>query len=495
MHVLNPDTLEPTAKLLHEVVAAGLEHKTSEDVYGTRATPEQLQALLLGDLPDAPSSPEQVWTEITDTVLPYCVNMNSPRFMGFGDTGGDTASLAAGLFAVLAQQNLINQSFCSPSGTFTEIAVLRWLRGLLGYANPPADQVTSVWDAGGVITYGGTGSNTVAMMLAREHAAPGTLAAGVTDPERFGLIVPRGIGHYSVKSAATWIGCGTHVTEVDTRGFRYDLRALAKAVKARRGRTMAVVAYAGDSRTQTVDRLCAVAETVREHDPEVWLHIDACWGLMCALTPRLTHLLDGIELFDSVTVDPHKVLNVPYGVSALLLRDPASLRLVSSYSDLIMQEDFAFGQVTPFIGTKEWTSLRAWAAMRALGRQGLAQVMDERLDRARRFADLVDARPGLIRLNEPDMCAVAFLVLPAGHDPARPDVDRINTLNRALHARLMAEGRWHLHQFTIPDDLGRVRQGAVLAPLRFVSINPRITDEHMRQVLDYVTALSQEVQP
>ncbi|MGE7438475.1 pyridoxal-dependent decarboxylase [Kitasatospora sp. NPDC001175] len=106
---------------------------------------------------------------------------------------------------------------------------------------------------------------------------------------------------------------------MDTRAFRYDLAALAQAVKAQRGRTMAVVAYAGDSRTQTVDRLRAVAETVREHDSDVWLHLDACWGLMCALTPRLTHLLDGLELFDSVTVDPHKVLNVPYGISALLL--------------------------------------------------------------------------------------------------------------------------------------------------------------------------------
>ncbi|MFF4384564.1 pyridoxal phosphate-dependent decarboxylase family protein [Kitasatospora sp. NPDC001547] len=494
MHALTPDTLEQTTRLLQDVVTAGLAHKSAESVYAARATTAQLRVLLLSDLPDAPSSPKQIWREITDTVLPYCVNMNSPRFMGFGDTGADTASLAAALFAVLAQQNLINQSFCSPSGTFTEIAVLRWLRGLIGYSNPPTGQVTSVWDAGGITTYGGTGSNAAAMMLAREHAVPGTLARGVTDPGRFALIVPKGIGHYSVKSASTWIGCGAHITEVDTNAFRYNLSALARAVKTGRGHTMAVVAYAGDSRTQTVDHLRAVAETVREHDPDVWLHTDACWGLMCALTPRLNHLLDGIDQFDSVTVDPHKVLNVPYGASALLLRDPAALRLISSYSDLIMQEDFAFGQVTPFIGTKEWTSLRAWATLRALGRQGLAQMMDDRLERARQFADLVDARPGLLRLNEPDMCAVAFLVLPDDHDPQAPDVERINHLNRAVHARILDEGHWHLHHFTIPDDTGRVRHGALLAPLRFVSINPRITEAHMAEVLDYVTALAEQAQ-
>lgn len=475
------------------MIATGLGHKTSERVYGKRATAQELRDLLLTDLPEVPSAPEEVWQEITSAVLPYCVNMASPRFMGFGDTGADAASLAAGVFAVLAQQNLINQSFCSPSGTFTEIAVIRWLRTLLGYPNPAPKDVTSVWDAGGIVTYGGTGSNTAAMMLAREHAVGGTLQAGVSDPERFRLIVPNGIGHYSVKSAACWIGCGAHITEVDTEGFRYDLAALARAVKDHQGRTMAVVAYAGDSRTQTVDRLRAVAETVREHDPTVWLHADACWGLMCALTPTAAHKLDGITLFDSVTVDPHKVLNVPYGISALLLRDPAALRLISSYSDLIMQEDFAFGQVTPFTGTKEWTSLRAWAAIRAHGRQGLARLMDDRLTRARAFADLVDSRPELLRINEPDMCAVAFLYLPPDHDPQRPDVESINLVSRAIHRRLMAEGTWHLHQFTIPDDTGHLQRGALLAPLRFASINPRITTDHMTAVLDYITALGREV--
>lgn len=305
----------------------------------------------------------------------------------------------------------------------------------------------------------------------------------------------RGVGHYSIKSAAAWTGCGTHLIEVDTDHFRYDLTALAQAVKENAGRLMAVVAYAGDSRTQTIDHLRAVHDTVRTADPAVWLHADACWGLMAALTPRRRHLLDGIEAFDSVTVDPHKVLNVPYATSALLVRDPASLRMVSSYSDLIMQEDYAFGQVTPQLGTKEWTSLRAWAALRSQGRQGLTRMMDERLDRTAAFATLVDAHPQLMRLHDPDLCAVAFCYLPPGTHPGTAtdaQVARLNAVNRSIHRRLMDEGRWHLHQFTLPDDHGQIRSGAVLAPLRFMSINPRITTTHMSDVLDYVTRLGQE---
>lgn len=490
-----PSPLTALAPLLQEVIARGLDFKDSEGVFARRATPHALRDLLLEDLPDQPSTARAVWEDISQRLLPYCVNMSSPRFMGFGDTGADPAALVAGVFAVLAQQNLINQSFCAPSGTMAEIAVIRWLRELIGYPTMPATRVASVWEAGGIATYGGTGSNTTAMMLARENAVPGTLTDGVRDPERFGLVVPRGVGHYSVKSAAAWSGCGTHLVEVDTDHFRYDLTDLSRAVNQHAGRLMAVVAYAGDSRTQTVDHLRAVHETVRAADPSVWLHVDACWGLMAALTPRRRHLLDGIELFDSVTVDPHKVLNVPYGTSALLVRDPASLRAVSTYSDLIMQEDYAFGQVTPQLGTKEWTSLRAWAALRSHGRAGLMRMMDERLDRAEEFAALVDAHPRLVRLNDPDLCAVAFCYLPPGTAPGiatGTQVERLNEANRSIHRRLMDEGHWHLHQFTLFDDPGHLRSGALLAPLRFMSVNPRITPTHMRDVLDYVTRLGDE---
>lgn len=493
-----PSTTRPLTELtpvLQEVIAQGLSFKDSEDVFAQRTTPQALRDLLLEDLPEQPATARAVWEDISQRLLPYCVNMNSPRFMGFGDTGADPAALVAGVFAVLAQQNLINQSFCSPSGTMAEIAVIRWLRELIGYPTVAAREVASVWEAGGITTYGGTGSNATAMMLAREHAVPGTLTDGVRDPDRFGLVVPRGVGHYSVKSAAAWAGCGTHLIEVDTDHYRYDLTALARALKEHTGRLMAVVAYAGDSRTQTVDHLRAVHDTVRATDPQVWLHADACWGLMAAFTPRRRHLLDGIEDFDSVTVDPHKVLNVPYGTSALLVRDPAALRTVSSYSDLIMQEDYAFGQVTPQLGTKEWTSLRAWAALRSQGRAGLARLMDERLDRVQEFAALVDAHPQLVRLNDPDLCAVAFCYLPPGTRPgtATPtEVARLNEVNRTIHRRLMDEGRWHLHQFTLPDDPGHIQHKAVLAPLRFMSINTRITTAHMRDVLDYVTRLGEE---
>ncbi|MFJ2838747.1 pyridoxal phosphate-dependent decarboxylase family protein [Nocardia sp. NPDC087230] len=484
-------------ELLHRVVDLGLRFKSRSEIFARRSDPEEIRDLLLTELPDNPMTGDEVLADFENRVLSLCKNEASPRFMGFGDTGDDPLALMGTMLAVLTQQNMINQSFDSPSATFIEIAVLRWLRDLLGYSNPPVADVHTVWDVGGMVTPGGTTSNTVAMMLAREAKAPETMRSGVTEPHRMAVVVPKGIGHYSVKAALTWIGCGAHIIEVDTDGFRYDKRELDRTLARHRGRVMAVVAYAGDSRTQTVEDLRAVHEVVRNVDSGIWLHADACWGLLAAFSPRMGGKIDGIAEFDSITVDPHKIMAVPYGLSALLVRRPGVVRSVSTYSDLIMQEDFAFGQVTPFIGTKGWMSLKLWMMMLGRGRSGLAEMADRREELARSFAALVDKHPRLIRLNDPDLAAVVFAYLPSGIGSGELGADElrsVNELNIAIHQRMLAEGKWHLHQFTLPDDLGRLRKGAIVHPLRFMANNPGLTEAHMREVLVYLDHLAAELE-
>jgi len=483
---------EETAALLTQTINLGLDFKLQPEIYRARLPPDQARDLLISTLPEHSSAVEDVLAEFADIALPLCKNEASPRFLGFGDTGDDIAALVGGVLALFTQQNLINQSFDSPSATFIEITVLRWLRELIGFANPLVEDVSTVWDVGGVVTHGGTMSNTIAMMLAREHKVPGTMERGVTDAGQFSIVVPRGIGHYSVKGALTWIGVGGQLIEVDTVGYRYNLRALKRALHEHAGRVMAVVAYAGDSRTQTVDDLRGVHDVTRSANERIWLHADACWGLLCAFSDQLRDKIDGIAGYDSVTVDPHKVMAVPYSLSALLVRQPASLRAISSYSDLIMQEDYAFGQVTPFIGTKGWLSLKVWMMMRAHGRSGLATLAEHRVATARQFADLVDAHARLLLLHDPDLLAVAFVYLPADIDLRDPDVDRINQVNRWIHDRMLAEGSWHLHQFSVPDEIGVLRHGVTLYPLRFMAANPRIERCHLIGVLDYVVSLGSQ---
>ncbi|MBN9737715.1 MULTISPECIES: pyridoxal-dependent decarboxylase [unclassified Pseudonocardia] len=305
--------------------------------------------------------------------------------------------------------------------------------------------------------------------------------------------------HYSVRSSLGWIGVGAQIVEVDCVNYRYDLNSLRSTLRRCGDRVMAVVAYAGDSRTQTIDQLRAVNDIVRAQDSKIWLHADACWGFLCAFSENLRGRIDGIELYDSITVDAHKIMDVPYSLSALLVREPRMLRMISSYSDLIMQEEFAFGQVTPFVGSRGWLSLKLWMMMQARGISGLSQMAEDRVAKAEWFAQIVDEHPRFVLVNQPDLLAVAFMYVPGsinfqtgGLTPA--DLDRLNSLNVSIHARLLDEGVWHLHQFSVLDGRGVLRPGFVLHPLRLMANNDRTTRSHMIQVLEYVERLGRTME-
>jgi L-2,4-diaminobutyrate decarboxylase len=227
------------------------------------------------------------------------------------------------------------------------------------------------------------------------------------------------------------------------------------------------------------------------------LHADACWGLAAACSPELSGLLRGIDGYDSITVDPHKVLAVPYSLSALLVRDPGALRSIASHSDLIMQADFAFGQITPFVGSRGWSSLKLWMMMRHHGRVGLADLIDARIARRDRVVEMIDREDRLLRLHDPDLTAVAFVYLPQDVPPgcaSQRQVDRTNQVNEAIHEALLADGRWFLHQFGLPDDDGRLRRGALVRPLRLITGNARAIDRHYRDALDTVVALGRSLE-
>ena len=118
-----------------------------------------------------------------------------------------------------------------------------------------------------------------------------------------------------------------------------------------------------------INECCYAINCLTPDAPSIWLHADACHGFSLGFSDTLKHKIKGIERFNSITTDPHKVMNSPYTISALLVRDPAVMKTISSTSDLIMQEDFAFGQITPFLGSRPWMSLKLWFVMKNLGRK------------------------------------------------------------------------------------------------------------------------------
>ena len=180
----------------------------------------------------------------------------------------------------------------------------------------------------------------------------------------------------------------------------------------------------------------------------------------------------------------------PYVISALLVKEPEVLKTVTSLSDLIMQEPFAFGQVTPFLGSRPWHSLKLWFMMKNAGREGLAAMVEHRHDMAVYLAEKLDLDERFVVVNKVNINSVAFLYK---GDINPGDIEKINRLNKRLHDIILAEGKFHLHQFSIPDS-GKLKKDEIIYPLRFMTGNLRITSELIDEMVEYVASIAKRIE-
>lgn len=473
--------VEYVEKLLNRVIESGIEFKNN-----ARVIPVSLPDENFYKIDEKGVNNEELIELFIKKILPFCSNFSNSGFMGFPDSGNSIAGMLGAFFSDLLQQNLINASFCAPAATQIEIEVISTLRRIMGYE---VKTCNNILDVGGIITYGGTGSNATAMLLARENKVKNTMKNGVRGNDKFKVIIPEGIGHYSIRSSLEWIGCGDNVIEVKTNGYRYDIDELRKVLGIEKDNIMAVVVYAGDSRTMTIENLEKVIQVVKHVNDKIWCHVDACHGFSLAFS-KYKGKLAGIEKYDSISCDPHKVFSLPYCCSALLLKKPECFKTIMSNSDLIMNEKFAFGQITPFIGSKSWISLKLWFVMKNMGLYGIEQMINTRIENAKYFAECIEKDKDFILLNEVDFNSVVFMY--KGKYTTQ-DVDKINEINQKIYRMLKCEGKVYVHQFPLSDNLGKIAVGETLYVLRYMSGNNNLKKDDIKETLIYIKQTAEKI--
>jgi aromatic-L-amino-acid/L-tryptophan decarboxylase len=307
--------------------------------------------------------------------------------------------------------------------------VVRWFCGLVGF--PAA--------AGGILTSGGSLANLVAVVTARRERLPEDFLAG--------MIYTSSQTHHSVQKAAMLAGFPLrNVRQIATDAhWRLDPGALAAQVAQDRAAGLLpflVVASAGTTNTGAIDDLGALADiAVRE---ELWLHVDAAYGGFFVLTAAGQALLRDLSRADSITLDPHKGLFLPYGTGALLVRDRASLRRAHSVqADYMpaMQEDadhIDFCESSPEL-SRGMRGLRIWLPLKLHGAGVFRECLEEKLALARWAAAELAASPGLEVVTQPQLSIVTFRL-------ARPDLALAeqNVLNQRLLGRINARQRIYL---------------------------------------------------
>ena len=198
-----------------------------------------------------------------------------------------------------------------------------------------------------------------------------------------------------------------------------------------------MIANAGEVNNGDFDPIAAIAELTREHD--AWLHVDGAFGLFARLAPESRALTDGVEYADSITVDAHKWLNVPYDCGIAFVRDPerleAAYRIGAPYLPAPDDPRPNTSSLSPE-NSRRARALAVWATLRAYGRDGYRTMVERHLRLARHLAAEVDRRPELELLAEPQLNIVCFRARPAGVPEAQLD-----DLNRRLGEALLADGR------------------------------------------------------
>ncbi|KAF3030314.1 hypothetical protein E8E11_002132 [Didymella keratinophila] len=486
--------------LFKKVIELGISFKTSPTVRSgmAKVVPGKVT---FGRMPEAGLSSERLLQEF-EKIASSSSNWSSPNFLGFPDAANSVPGLAAAMLIPMLNQNMANQEICSPQATFIEMEVIHWLRDALGYSVPTSYSAAS--DVGGVETLGGCLSNTIALLAAREKLFPGSGLKGIPVlPNKIRVLVPNLIEHYSIRSAMAWISLGEqNVIRVPVNDkFRMDQTALKRIIQEERDQEnhiLACVAYAGDSRGMQVDDLEGLAEILSENN--IWFHIDACHGTQLVFSNKHKHKIQGIERADSVTIDPHKTMFVPYNCSFVLFRDPATHAATSTNSDLILNTQWSLGRVTPFIGSKAFDALKLWSLIKCLGKDRLGRLIDDRLELTGAIQSEIKRRSHLVLMNETDInsCMMVFMpqelqgvCLQQGTRLSDSDMEKVNKLNYQIRDSILKGGKYYVHGFPLKSCSHEkfIAPGKQLYVLRTMNGNPTSTLENARGLLDDIERL------
>ncbi|MBD2897050.1 Tryptophan decarboxylase [Actinomadura sp. RB99] len=356
---------------------------------------------------------------------------SGPRFFHFV-VGGSTPAAMAGDWTASLLDQAAGLWLTSPLAARAETVVLRWLKELFGL---PAS-------FGGVLTPSATLAHVTGLACARQWWA-GRHGVDAASQGLAGLpampVFSSGLVHVSTRKALQILGCGRDTLRVFARddAGRVDLAAMDAALAEAGGRAV-IVANLGEVNTGDSDPVADLADLAERHG--AWLHVDGAFGMFAALSPRTAGLARGVERADSVTVDGHKWLNVPYESGFSFVRDPSVLsRAFGAWGAAYLPEDdgdrINYNMLGPE-SSRRARSLPIWATLRAYGRDGYRAMVERHLDLAAHLGSLVEAAPDLELLAPVRLCVVCFRYRPAGV----PE-ERLDELNARLGEALLADGR------------------------------------------------------
>ena len=438
-------------------IVAHIESLPRQRVSDTSGGDELARVLAWEPLPEEGTAAADLLDLLFDRAVPPSFNTASPGYLAYIPGGGLFHAAVADLIAE-STNRYTSVYAAAPALAQIEANVVAWFCGIAGY---PAE-------ARGTLTSGGSLANLIGLITARRARLPENFLSGV--------IYTSDQAHYSVAKGAILAGFPEgNVRSIPTDGqFRMRPDALESRIEEdrRQGLTpFLVAASAGTTNTGAVDPLPEVADLCERHG--LWLHVDAAYGGFFLLTEEGRRAMRGIERADSIVLDPHKGLFLPYGTGAVLVRDGEALRraheLTADYMPHMQSdpERMDFSMYSPEL-SRPFRGLGIWLPFRMHGVGVFRAELEEKLALARMAADRLRGMEGIEILAEPQLSLLAFRLAPEGVSEERLDelnkrfIERINARQRVYLTGTRLRGRFALRICVVSFRTHRERMEACL---------------------------------
>ena len=446
---------------------------------------------------------DQYYSMLYSDVLPFIINTASPRFIGhmtsaLPDYLHDLSKLISKL-----NQNLVKIE-TSKSLTFLEREALAILHRCFYQYNDHfyEENIQKVNANLGIITTGGTTSNIGALLSARnkllfdnynETSSSRESIYSVMHKKGYKdmVIIGSPLMHYSMKKASSILGLGIdNIVYVEMNSSnRINTDDLEKKIRqCRKDKIMvlAVVGIAGATETGIIDPLEDIAEITQKY--KVHFHVDAAWGGALIFSRKHSHLLKGIENADSITLCGHKQLYLPQGISVCLLKDPFQLSYVSTTARYQAGPNtYDFGRFT-IEGSRSALSMCLHASLRILGKKGYEVLIDDGIEKAKFFSEIIMASSAFELIEKPQINIVNYRYIPEKFRTAHSngtlsaeDRKYINDINCLIQQKQFMKGNSFVSKTTLKRKINDMEEE--LTVFRAVLSNPLTPCDDLYSVL------------
>ena len=465
--ISNAVEIREMGRVALETVVSYYESLTAGRPVLNPTTSANLRGILDEPLPQEGAAFHDVLGTLSQTAIEFSRHSAHPRFFGYVSSPGTAINAVGSLVAAALNINVTGWR-SAPVGAEIERLAIRWLAEMIGFPR----------ECGGLLVSGGSTANFAGIAAARSAKAPGDVTRDGVGGVPMTLYVSEE-GHFSVRKAAAMLGLGTaNVRSVRTNSRQeMDLDDLARLVREDRAAgclPFCVVASAGTVASGAVDPIAAIAKFAREEN--LWLHVDAAYGGFAALADSARKLFSGIELADSVALDPHKWLYLPVGSGCVLYRDPESAHAAFSADaeytrvmGLVRDEAFVFWDYGPEL-SRPFRAFDLWLLVKTAGAKALGEAIAENIACAKYFEELVNATDDFEMLAPVTLSIFCFRYRPHGFTG---DLDE---LNERVMLALQRAGSSYLSNARIGGDFA----------LRGCVLNYRTTRRDMEVLLEDV---------